>query len=273
MQTARKPRVGAKHLLWVLPLAVVGAWFVRTGHADAPPALAPAAPAAPAARRDVAPPASKVNPVQLAAVEQQVAARNKEAQQDREAFIAAGWTMVNVPPPDDKLVNYNPALLEGRENELRVQLASTTPSPGHVSNVAEIARKAHEPATRFAAVEALSHNGGPEAQAALIDLLLNGKMDPNDLARQTIPSMIQPSDLNDPVAVTMAKMLDNPSLTPVERKQIAFNLALVGLRDGMTLDPKVSATMSPAAQSLLASMTDFARHAVITRSNLEGGRP
>src|SRR5947209_3685223 len=55
-----------------------------------------------------------------------VAEKNREAEKDRKAFAADGWERVEVAPPDARLVALDPQLVDGREEELRAQIASTT---------------------------------------------------------------------------------------------------------------------------------------------------
>ncbi|MCU1281207.1 MAG: hypothetical protein JWM53_4753, partial [bacterium] len=74
-----------------------------------------------------------------------VAARNRQTAREADAFARAGWTMVAAPPPDARLLSLDPALVDGRERELRVQIASTVPAPELAPRLARIARAAHEP--------------------------------------------------------------------------------------------------------------------------------
>jgi hypothetical protein len=219
-----------------------------------------------------APPPDKIDRQQLAQVEALVAAHNAEAGKQEETFRKAGWTMVSVPPPDEKLVHYDPALLDARERELRMQLASTVPGRADVAHVAEIARRARLADTRFTAVDALGRVGGVEAQSALIDLLLNGNLPADDDGRRAITPLIRPTALDDPMAATMARLLDSPKLTPVERQQMAFTLALVGMRDGMTLDPSVLDSLTPGSRALIDQMKALAQRGIINRPFI-GGRP
>ena len=182
--------------------------------------------------------------------------------------MAAGWKMVSSPPPDLRLVDLDPSLIAaGREKELRTQLASTVPAPQHARRVAEIALAAHDPVTRESAVDALSRIRTPEAKDELIGLLTSGKLDPEDLGRRQLAALIQPADLDDEVAAKMAGLLDNDALTPREKKQVAFTLALVGLRDGMTLPDRVAETMSPQALALVGEMTALGRRSFIAHAH------
>jgi len=189
--------------------------------------------------------------------------RNREAAKDRAAFAADGWQMVRAEAPDARVVSLDPALLgEGRETDLRVQIASTVGSPAQAGKLADIARRAREEETRVAAVEALGRIAGAEAQRSLYDLLVEGGLDAEDPARRAIAPLLRPTDLDDPYAARLAAQLDSDKLTAVERKQIAFTLALVGLRDGMELPPATLASLSPRARELVAAMT-----ALATQSN------
>jgi hypothetical protein len=205
--------------------------------------------------------AGAVDPAALEAVRAIVKAKNALEPREADTFRARGWTMVSVPPPDQRLLALDPALLATREPELRVQIASNTASPAEVPNLAAIARQAHDPHTRFVAVEALGRVSGPEAQRALRSLLLDKNFaggDADDPARRQVPALLRPSALDDPWAAELAALLDAPGLDPAARKQIAFTLALVGLRDGMTLAPEVLARLSPAARALVDQMTQLA---------------
>lgn len=189
------------------------------------------------------------------AVEKTVAQRNAESHRDEEAFVRAGWTMVATAPPDPQLLALDPSLLNGRERELRVQIASTLPSPAMAPHLGRIAAEAKDPATRVDAVEALGRVGGAEAQQELLQLL--DKLPPEDDARHALVPLLRPVSLDDPEAAKLASLIDSPSLTPTEKQQLAFTLALIGLRDGMKLPPTVS--LSPDGQKLIDSMTLLAQ--------------
>src|SRR3954466_13577552 len=69
------------------------------------------------------PPPSAAGPDRLNAVQKFVDQKNSESSKQKEAFVAAGWEIVkDVPPPDMKLVSLDPALLDGREADLRQQI-------------------------------------------------------------------------------------------------------------------------------------------------------
>jgi hypothetical protein len=241
-------------VLAALVVALVVALAVQHGRHEAPGATA---------RVD-----SPAAATRLAAVERVVAERNQDVGKDEQAFKAAGWQMVDVPPPDERLTSSDPSLIaEGREQELRTQLASTTPSPAQAHRLAQIALLAHDPVTRESAVDALGRIRTPEARDELIGLLVSGKLEPRDLGRRQIAALIQPADLEDSTAAKMANLIDNDALTPVEKQQIAFTLALVGLRDGMTLPQNVLETMSPAARALVDQMTALGRKSFLARGD------
>jgi hypothetical protein len=190
-------------------------------------------------------------------VEATVAARNRETARESDAFTRAGWTMVAAPAPDARLLALDPALIDqggGRERELRVQIASTVAAPELAPRLGRIARAAHEPATRVAAVEALGRIGTHEAQTELLALLPDLPVD-DDARRQLVP-LLRPNGLDDELATRLAAQLDGGTLTATEKKQLAFTLALVGLRDGMKLP---DGAMSPAAKQLIDQMTALAQ--------------
>src|SRR5438876_3498269 len=127
-----------KALRWTLPplalLALAG--WIASGQTSprqhaAPPEEGPAASSPVAA-----------GPVRDAAVAKFVAQKNAESSRDQESFTRAGWQMVDVPPPDQKLVTLDPALLATREPELRQQIATNTPSTDQAANLGRIAREA-----------------------------------------------------------------------------------------------------------------------------------
>jgi hypothetical protein len=259
-------------MILVLPasaLVALTAWLLAGGRA-------PAAPAAPAASQDVSAPPADVarhaDPNKLRQVQDEVAQKNREASKDREAFLNAGWEIVSTAPPDHRVVGYDPKLLdEGREHDLKMQLLSTVPSPKQVGSVAEIARRAKEGATRYAAVEALGHLNAPEATSALYDLMVNGGLAAGDEARGQIPGLLRPTALDDPMAAKIAMLLDSPSLSDVEKQQIAFTLALLGLRDGMNLDSSIP--LSADARALIARMTTLAQSRFVKALDRQGGNP
>lgn len=231
--------------------ALVGAlafWRLRPGHAVTPEVAVPdgAMPAGVVGDR------GKSAADRLSDVERTVAERNRAARQDEDAFKADGWTMVKADPPDARLSSFDPSLLaQGREEELRRQLTSTVASPEQARRIARIALEAKEQKTRFAAVDALGHIYGDEAQEALLDLLTGGQLPPTDFVRQQIAPLLRPRDLDDGIALKMAALLDDPRLTATEKHQIAFTLALVSIRDGMTLPEDTLAGLTADARASL----------------------
>ena len=196
----------------------------------------------------------------LASVEETVAERNRASERERDVFRADGWEIVQgVEAPDARLTELDPSLIrDGREKDLRIQLASTVPGRRQAGKVKQIARDATDPATRYAAVEALGRIKGEEGQRALLELLVDEKMAQDPEAHAAIAPRIRPRDLDDAVAGEMVRLLDSPAITPVARQQMAFTLALVGLRDGMALPDETLASLAPSSQKLLAEMTDLA---------------
>ena len=167
---------------WTLPplaLLALGGWISSSNPAAPAPAADDARSTAALEEGAVARPANAFaqaaetveRPATAAAVAAFVARKNTESAQDTKAFAAAGWQLVDVPAPDAQLVGFDPALLLGREDELRQQIASTTGGAEDAPNLARIAREAHDEATGIAAVEGLGRLGGEEAQTALEGLL------------------------------------------------------------------------------------------------------
>lgn len=194
-------------------------------------------------------------------------ARNAVAQQDRanaaqaDAVQSAGWSLVETAPPDERVVALDPSLLTDREAELRVQLASTVPLPTAIPNLIAIAKSGARTETRTAAVDALARVGDPLSQRALLALLGNGGLAADDPARLVVAARIHPTALDDPFATEVAQVLDAGTLTTAETQQLAFTLALIGLRDGMTLPPATLAALSPSTRQLLDQMTALAKSA------------
>jgi hypothetical protein len=215
-----------------------------------------AAPSHPAATPGVR--VAQAGPSALEQVRRAIEERNRGPASDKKAFAAAGWTMVDVAPPDARLVAIDPSLLASREAELRVQIASTTATPAEAQNLAEVARRASEEQTRVAAVEALGRLGaaGQQQLTGLLDQLPEG-----DRARREIVPLLRPESLDSPLAADLASRLDSGHLDPAERKQAAFTLALVGLRDQSALPDTVLSTLSADSRSLLDSMIRLAAKA------------
>jgi hypothetical protein len=238
-----------KALRWTLPplaLCALGG-FIASGQTsprqEAPPAQDSLAAIAPIA----------AGPDRAAAVAKFVARKNGESH-DQESFTRAGWQMVDVPPPDAKLVSLDPSLLGSRETELRQQIATNTPSADQAANLARIVREAQEEQTQAAAIEALGRIRSDESQDQLLDLLQT--LPEESRPRREIAPLLRPRDLSDPRAGTLAQLLDSPRLNRVERKQIAFTLALIGLRDRTALPDGVQ--LSTSSRALLDEMTSLA---------------
>jgi hypothetical protein len=249
-------------LRWTLPplalIALVG--WLASPHigGSAPDATnAPQGAGMVPAQGPAVPPPSAAGPDRLAAVQKFVDQKNSESSAQREAFVKAGWEIVkDVPPPDMKLVALDPSLLDGREAELRNQITSTSASPKMAQNLGRIAREAKEESTQVAAVEALGR-AGDAGQDQLFDLL--DKLPDGTLARREIVPEIKPHDLSDARAAKMAELLDSSNLNDVEKKQLAFTLSLVGLRDRSALPDSVLNKLSSDARALLASTTSLAQ--------------
>src|SRR5437867_424311 len=150
-----------KALRWTLPplalLALAG--WIASGQSSPRQHAAPPEQEGPAANFPVA-----AGPVREAAVAKFVAQKNAESSRDQESFVRAGWQMVDVPPPDQKLIKLDPSLLATREPELRQQIATNTPSEDQAANLGRIAREASEEQTRVAAIDALGRIKSDEAQ-------------------------------------------------------------------------------------------------------------
>lgn len=209
------------------------------------------------ARGPAAFPPNAAGPDRLSAVQQQVAENNAGSGRQQQEFVRAGWQLVEVPPPDASLAALDPALLGAREAELRQQMATTVAAPDRAANLSRIAREAREEPTQVAAVEALGRIASDAAQDQLVELL--HALPDGALARREVAPLLHPRDLADPRAAQLARLLDAADLNGVEKKQIAFTLALVSLRDRSTLAPSVLAALSPDARALLASTTSLAQ--------------
>ena len=205
--------------------------------------------------------------MQRQAVEATVAARNRDNGREADAFARAGWKMVAEPPPDPRLTALDPSLVDGRERELRVQIASTTAAARNARNLGRILLTAELPETREAATDALGRIKGDAGKIELIDVLTSGKLAPTDLGRRQIAAYLRPSDLDAELAPRIANLLDSPVVTAAEKEQIAYNLALVGLRDGMTLSDDVLATLSPEARALIDRMKGIGETAFLAHTD------
>jgi len=248
---------------WSLPplalIALAGALTLSAAPRLAPADASPQAAAGMVpARGPAAAPPNAAGPGSSAAAVQKFVAQKNSENGDRERFVHEGWKLVQTAPPDAQLVGLDPSLLrEGREQELRVQMASTSASPGDAANLGAIARAASEEPTRVAAVEALGRIRSEGAQDQLLGLLKD--LPEGTMARSQVAPLLHPRDLSDARAATLAGLLDSHDLTPVERQQIAFTLALVGLRDQSDLPQEVAGKLSSDSRALLAQMSDLAR--------------
>jgi hypothetical protein len=255
---SRRRSIVIGSLLSAALVGLGGLWLSRARHAAHPDVAVPAGKAPAGAVVD----SGKSPADRLADVDRVVAERNRAAKKDEDAFKADGWTMVKADSPDARLTSFDPSLLaEGREVELRRQLTSTVGSAGDAGRIATIALEAKDQQTRFAAVDALGHIYGDEAQHALLGLLTGGKLDPDDFVRRQIAPLLRPHDLDDGIALEMAALLDDPRLTTTERHQIAVTLAMVSIRDGMALPDNTLASLSADARASL----DQARELVTRR--------
>lgn len=202
--------------------------------------------------------ATSAKPATAAEVRRAVEEKNRGPAADQRAFAAAGWKMVEVAPPDLRLSKADPALLAGREDELRTQIASTTATPDQADNLAEIARRASEDSTRVAAVEALGRLG-PAGQQNLLGLL--DGLPEGDRARREVVPLLRPESLDSALAKDLAARLDSRGPSAIEKKQLAFTLALLGLRDQSALPDPVRGALSQDALALIDSMDRLARQA------------
>lgn len=174
--------------------------------------------------------------------------RNRAAVDERAALEADGWTRVEMAPPDRQLLGYDTSLLATREAELRQQLATTIPSAADIANVADLARRG-DAATRAAAIDALGRSRDPAGQHALVDLLVSQQFADGSPERRQLVAQLRPTDLDDPFAAELARLIDAPQLTSSEQQAVAFTLVLVAMRDGTSLPDDVRASLSPAARA------------------------
>ena len=251
-------------LRWTLPplaLVALAGWLASTPLADrAKPAATEPPPQAAGtvpAQGPAAFPPNAAGPDRLSAVQKFVAQKNAEARAQKEAFERDGWHLDHAAPPDAKLIALDPSLLATREADLRQQIATTTSSPDQAKNLEQIARNAREEATKAAAIDSLGRMKSDEGQDALLNLL--DALPDGSFARREIAPLLRPRDLSDPRAEKLALLLDSRSLNPVERKQIAFTLSLISLRDRSSLPESVLSQLSTDARALLAQTTSLAR--------------
>ncbi|MBS2023891.1 MAG: hypothetical protein JST92_15920 [Deltaproteobacteria bacterium] len=183
--------------------------------------------------------------------------RNAAARKDNEAFAADGWTSVKADEPNPKLTALDPSLLNGHEQELRTQLASTAASPAMVGNLVEIIKsQGAELQTRLAAVDSLGRIASVGAQDGLLSLL--DTLDAQDPVRREVAPLLRPQSIDDKTSLELLRRLDSRNLSAVEKKQLAFTLALVSLRDGQPIPQAARAALSPEAQALLSQMRELA---------------
>lgn len=168
----------------------------------------------------------------LSKVQTEVATNNATEAADKQAFNQSGWVFLdNVAPPDEHVLGFDPALLNGRENELRAQLASTTPKATDIPNISQIIRTSQNPDLRFTAIEALGHINDEQAGVALLALLTDSVFADADPNAALVASLLQPSDLDAALAESMVRALDDSELSLIVKRQIATNLAMLSLRD------------------------------------------
>jgi hypothetical protein len=186
-----------------------------------------------------------------------VAERNAEASREAQAFVGDGWTLVEAPEPDPLLVSSSPVLLPQRESELLAQLASAPPGPEYLENVVEVAVRAKELHTRVAAVEAIALMGDGRPQRELLGLM--SRLPPEDEARRIVVSRLRPLVSEDSTALAMAALLDSAQVTPEEKEQVAWTLALVNLGDRAPWPPALNSAVSPHARALLERANELAQ--------------
>src|SRR5437899_1022257 len=102
-----------RNVRWIVPplaLFALAGWIASRSEPTPPEQEGP--PATPAQE------APQHHPDAHVAVAKFVAQKNGVSARDQEAFTRAGWQMVDVPPPDQRLVSVDPSLLAaGREPE------------------------------------------------------------------------------------------------------------------------------------------------------------
>lgn len=216
-----------------------------------PPSNSPTAPAGVAAGSG---PATEAE-IKRAQVEAEIQANNELEAAQIKAFTDQGWALVEgVPPPDEKLEAYDPALLGSNETELRTQIASTTAKASDVPALLTIARTTTNLDIQTSAVEALGRVRHPDAQRALLALVSN-PIATDTATRSLIVSLIVPEDLSDEFANGLIALLNSSTASSVEKTQAAMNLAMLSLRDNQPL-PAMSAGAAAAvldAQKILGA--------------------
>lgn len=195
------------------------------------------------------------DPQALADAQKQAASNNDKEAADVAAFSSNGWALVEPQVPDLELVGFNPALLAaGRESDLRMQLASTTPKAEDVANIVTIAQQTQNDDVRSQAVRALSRVETPAAQQGLMTLALS--FPATDEARQHALASLRPPSVSDPLTVAVAKLIADTRLSESEQNQLAFTIALLEARDSAAV-----LGLPDAAQVKVDSMSSLLRGA------------
>lgn len=210
----------------------------------------------PSAGQTQASPGTQATDAKLSEVQAEVAANNAMEAADKNAFNQSGWVFLdNVAAPDEQVLRFDPALLDGRENELRAQLASTTPKAIDIPNISQIIRTSQNPDLRFTAIEALGHINDEQAGVALLALLTDSVFADGDPNAALVSSLLQPSDLDTALGESMVRALDHSGLSLIVKRQIATNLAVLSLRDEHAVRG-----LSPFGRTLLNDALAILRH-------------
>jgi hypothetical protein len=193
------------------------------------------------------------DPNQLAQAQQAVATDNANEAADVAAFSSNGWKLVAPQIPDPDLLAFNPSLIaDGRESDLRMQLASTTPKAADVPNIVAVAQQTDNADVRVQAVQALARVEAPAAQQGLLTLATS--LAPDDDARQNCIAALRPPSVSDAFTAQVAALINDARLSAAEQQQIAFSLALVQARDQATITG-----LPAAAQAQVDAMTQLLR--------------
>lgn len=208
----------------VVPCVVLAALVVTRGSRRVAEPVATSSAFAPT-NPNTPPAGSAVDPALVRAVADEVDRRNRETRNERDSFQNAGWTFVQTAPPDQAIVDLDPAKLDGHEAALRAQLVSTTAPPEQAPHVLAIAERARDVATRVAAAEALGRMGS-NGQEALMQLLSHGKLDAGDAARAVAAQTILPPIGAPALTHDLEELVRSPALTPDERTQLTHTLAI-----------------------------------------------
>ncbi len=167
---------------------------------------------------------------QLAGVQQQVDTNNAADAADTQGFSSNGWHLVTAVQPDVALVGFDPTLIvQGRESDLRMQLATTTPKVQDIANIVTVATQSQNADVRTQAVEALGRSNASEAQAALANLVT--QLQPGEVARERALGALHPTSLADPATQQVIGLIDDNRLSDAEQTQVAFTLALMQMRE------------------------------------------